>query len=242
MADPQRPQRLLSSQTDDRDPSQLHFYPGEKRLLFLVGIKVVLDIEAWGGPQMPLPRGPNEKFGPAPTTPGRFRIGSIGPYLTNTWGFSRLPWGVPIKDDPHNPKDLLYEANPGRWKSVYKKTGLSRNEVLGRHRDLKGPSADPPDRWIFNDFGPAAIRYYQDKNDNHVQDKNERLSGEMFHTTPEGEAGTGQTLGTSHGCIHLWPLDKATWFNAHAFEVGTLLVIHRYEDVSLVPRRSRVPR
>jgi hypothetical protein len=222
------------------DEAQLHFYPGDKRLIFFLGLKVVLDVEAWGGPDEVQPKRAGERFPPAPTTPGRFRIGWIGQYLTPTWKLSQLAWGTPIKRDPKSDSDFLYQVGPGRWRSVKQKTGVGADELVEEYERLT-LKRGVPDKWVFNDFGPIAVRYYRDKNNNRKQDKDEPLSGEMFHTTPDNEVNPRAPLGLSHGCVHVRPSDRDRLIQNGAFKIGTLLVIHRYGEACLVPRRPAGP-
>jgi hypothetical protein len=111
--------------------------------------------------------------------------------------------------------------------------------VLAGHRALYGEGSSP-DRWRLNPFGPIAIRYYVDRNDNRRRDADEPLSGEMFHTTVENEADSDQRLFPSHGCIHLRPIDRDALRDQGAFELGTLVVIHQYGEVAVVPRQAAV--
>ena len=150
-----------------------------------------------------------------------------------------LPWGTPIKKGP-DLKDFLYESSPGRWESVQRKTGLRLRDVMDRYEELTHKK-ESPDRWLLNDFGPIAIRYYIDKNNNRKQDKDEALSGEMLHTAPDNELDSSAPLGLSHGCIHIHPLDRQRLMDNQAFKIGTLLIVHRYDEACLVPRRSRGP-
>jgi hypothetical protein len=134
---------------------ELHLYPGEKRLLFVVDAKLVVAVEAWGGPRFPVPKRPGEPFGATPTPAGRFRIGWIGPYRTPSWRWSKIRWGSRLARKPSDDTDVLFEQSPGRWKSVWRKTSLSRNDVETRYFLLYGLRGLPP-TWLFNDFGPIA--------------------------------------------------------------------------------------
>lgn len=62
----------------------------------------------------------------------------------------------------------------------------------------------------------------------------ERLSGEMIHTTPVDEARTVRSLAvslvSSHGGIHVRPVDRDRFHAAGAFAPGTDLIIHRYDE------------
>jgi len=65
-------------------------------------------------------------------------------------------------------------------------------------------------------------------------DGGERLSGEMIHTTPADEAdnalGRRVVLDSSHGCIHVSPRGRDKLLAAGAFQPGTPLVIHTYDE------------
>jgi hypothetical protein len=97
-----------------------------------------------------------------------------------------------------------------------------------------GPDSGLPDKWVFNDFGPFAVRYFVDKNRNHRRDRNEALSGEMIHTTPQNEAEVSRGLKVgmhpSHGCIHVDPIDRDRLHSAGAFDRGIDLLIHGYNE------------
>lgn len=92
-----------------------------------------------------------------------------------------------------------------------------------------------PDVWVFNDFGPIAINYYRDPNRNRKLDRGEKVMGEMIHTTPETEATTElrrpATLESSHGCIHIKPIDLRRFLNIGAFKPGTLIFVHGSNEV-----------
>lgn len=217
-----------------REKKELHFYPGDKRLLFVVDAKLVLDVDAWGGPTYPGRKVPGEMQA-MPTTPGRFRVGWVGKYVTSSWKRSKIRWGARLRRHPASSDDFLYEASPGQWRSVKAMTGATRQQLEAEYARLyKQPGV--PERWCFNDFGSVAIRYYEDRNDNHKRDAGEPLSGEMFHATAESEADPGAVLYSSHGCIHLRPLDRDALLNGGAFALGTLVVVHNYGETTGVPR------
>ncbi|HEY2730665.1 MAG TPA: L,D-transpeptidase family protein [Polyangia bacterium] len=222
----------------------LHFYPGRKRLRYVVDGKIVIEVEAWGGPAEEQPLRLNESMAEGPTNTGTFVIYGVVPYTTRSWTFSGIRWGSRLRLNPRDREDLLYEDGSGRWHSVRAKIGASKDDVLERVRILTG-SLTLPDRWLLNDFGPQAIRYFRDRNRNRVLDGHERLEGEMFHTTPENEAEERAfyaahprsrarpptTLFESHGCIHLAPFDKKALLALGAFRRGTTLIIHRYVEL-----------
>jgi len=221
---------------------QIQFFPGEKRLIYQVDGRTVLEIEAWGGPRRRLPPGPGEPFGAEPTAPGEFVIWEAGPYVTRTWPWSRIRWGTRIRPST-DPEDVLYEADTGKWRSVRGLTGIRRAEIADQHRVLYGEPTIP-ETWVFNDFGPTAIRYFKDRNHDGYLDGNERLSGEMFHTTPDNEAEERRyraahpdeigdppvRMTRSHGCIHLRPAQLARMMRVGGFRRGMRLIIHSYDE------------
>jgi hypothetical protein len=208
---------------------ELHFYPGVKRLLFKQGGKVVFTGEAWGGPRttIPDPRGMDAD----PTTPGRYIIYGEEAYFSRTWPLSRIRWGTRLQDKR---SDVWYEVNPGTWASLEKDFKITRAYVIARNQEYYG-KAEVPDKWIFNDFGPIAIRYFKDLNGNGKFDKGkETLMGEMLHTTPENEGqykrGRPFIMRESHGCIHLKPPERDTLRKLGAFDPGTPFIVHTYTE------------
>jgi hypothetical protein len=217
-----------------KETKELHFFPGQKKILWVIGGSPSVTVEAWGGEQPD----PKIKYGimkPRKTTLGKYVIYSVAAYRTNTWPYSRITWGTSIRLSSDGEKVLYKTGNLKQpWKPI---TDLIRDStpdaIRGYYYQLYG-EYKIPDRWIFNDFGVKSIRYFQDLNHNKRLDKNERLSGEMIHTTPDNEAQT--TLGkdvkleSSHGCIHLKPVDRDKLEKAGAFSKGTDLIIHEYDE------------
>ncbi len=176
------------------------------------------------------------------TTPGGYVISGWGPYVTQTWDFSSIRWGTPLRVDPTG-EHVLYRTDVlGRWERVERvNPRLTKEQIKARFETLYPPGSrrryDPdgdgiPDEWVFNDFGPVAIRYFCDPNKNRRRDpgENEKMMGEMIHTTPENEAETrtGQSVRMlhSHACIHVRPLDLRRLLQRGAFQRGMLLFVH----------------
>ncbi|MEP6652621.1 MAG: hypothetical protein ABJA82_04650 [Myxococcales bacterium] len=216
---------------------QLHFFPGAHQIIWLPAGKAPLVAKAWGGENAD----PTIKYNvmkPRPTTPGRYIIHSYAPYRTNTWPMSRIPWGTKLTLDAKK-QHLLYETGLTHrpWMRVEDKIPDANLEAIKQlYRDLYGVSSgsDVPKSWVFNDFGPWAVRYFRDRNSNRKLDKGERLSGEMIHTTPEDEAdvtlGNFVNLMPSHGCIHVDPKERDQLHMAGAFDRGIELIIHPYSE------------
>jgi hypothetical protein len=207
---------------------ELHFYPGQKLLLLLSSGKVVLRSEAWGGPSA---RVHDANMDATPTTPGRYLIYREESYITRTWPWSSIRWGTKLQDKL---SDVWYQLNVNTWASLLKDKGISRQQVIDQNFRLYGQKR-VPDSWVFNDFGPIAIRYFVDRNGNGRFDQGkETLMGEMFHTTPDNEAqsrrGQPLVMTESHGCIHLKPPDRDLLKKEGAFEYGTPFIVHDYSE------------
>ncbi|HEY4187652.1 MAG TPA: hypothetical protein VGP07_21420 [Polyangia bacterium] len=222
---------------------QLHFFQGAKHLLWVLGRQIVVDVEAWGG-ESAVPHVHYDTMAPRVTTAGAYIVESYAPYLTKTWQWSRLPWGTPLRVDGENQQLFFREVTGGAWRKLAEvipeiTLGDVRDRFVALYGDGEGPDArwrydrdgdGIPDQWIFNDFGPYALRYFVDRNRNRRFDAGERMMGEMIHTTPEDEAralrGVSFSLQHSHGCIHVRPADRERMVRAGAFRRGTLLVVH----------------
>jgi hypothetical protein len=192
---------------------------------------------------------------PHRTTPGRYVIHSYKPYTTASWQLSRLSWGTKLKIDASG-KHLLYETGLTRhpWAPVETLVPIATLPAIaalykacfGTSRRYDADGDGIPEVWVFNDFGPFAVRYFVDKNRNKRLDTKggERLSGEMIHTTPvnEGQVQQGNpvALRESHGCIHVSPGDRDRFLAEGAFAQGNDLVVHGYDE--MIPDALKSPR
>jgi hypothetical protein len=213
--------------------NEIHFYPGSRKMaVFSVrdGRRSPLFlIPAVGGPSA---GGTDERMPEQPTTAGRYVIGKIHAYRTPSWLFSQIPWGTKLKDMRAR-NDVWFQQSNGSWASIKENYKITRDEIQQEHfrlfADLRVPSS-----WVFNDFGPVAIRYFEDRNSNGRLDGKEQLSGQMIHTTPDDEAATvrGQKfeLSESHGCVHIRPEDRARLMGADVFKIGTAFIVHSYAE------------
>jgi hypothetical protein len=222
---------------------QLHFFQGPGRLLWILGKQILVDVEAWGG-ERAVPHVHYDTMAPRITTAGTYVVDSFGPYQTKTWQWSRLAWGTPLRVEADD-RLLYYDARTEQWRRVHEvipevtladirerflalyKEGGDNDDRWRYDRDGDGV----PDQWIFNDFGPYALRYFEDRNRNRKLDAQEKLMGEMIHTTVEDEAHSLREmpfkLQHSHGCIHIRPADREGMVRVGAFRRGTLLIVHR---------------
>jgi len=236
-------------------PEALHYYPGHFHkasdiisgtvdtrgggglLVFIRDGKIIYKSEAWGG----LSKKYADPLGGVdytPTPSGNFVLDTPAAYRTKSWLMSEIKWGTPIKDVPsernlkeENKTDVWYRLPNGKWASVFKDFGIPRVTIIEFHNDLYH-TRKLPSTWVFNAFGPIAIRFFKDLNGNKKRDKNEPLDGSMFHTTAENEAelkqGNTITMGNSHGCIHMNPSDRNQLTALKAFRGGMDLIIHPY--------------
>lgn len=214
---------------------ELHFYPGEHLLVVYDDKgKLVGTYEAWGGPPK---KGSDPRMAEEPTWPGAYLIGQAHPYSTPTWPMSKIKWSTLLKDMPAK-NDVWYALPSGKWGSVSKDVGASRTELIEHHFKLYNERIIPK-TWVFNDFGPIAIRWFKDLNGNGRLDGRESLSGQMFHTTPDNEAqqarGLPLALVSSHGCIHIKPPDRDELFKIKAFKEGTPFIVHKYHETYRKP-------
>ncbi|BFM06048.1 L,D-transpeptidase family protein [Halioxenophilus aromaticivorans] len=208
---------------------ELHFYPGQKVLVLQKGITVLGRYEAWGGPSTISddPSMPEE-----PTWPGSYVIERAEKYRTPTWPWSQIKWGTKLQDKP-DLNDVWYQLSSGAWGSVKKDFNITREHIRRSYLNLYRVDV-VPNSWVFNDFGPVAIRWFKDTNGDRTLNDDERLSGQMFHTTPENEAQHSRSdpirLSHSHGCIHLKPSDREIIFTRGGFEPGTPFIVHKYHE------------
>lgn len=210
---------------------ELHFYPGSRLLVFL-GYEdrrtvVLARADAMGGPEHP---GTDPRMPEMPTTAGRYVIDRVKPYVTPTWVTSRIAWGTPLLD---RGTDVHYLVRSGVWGSLKKDFGFTPDQIRRTYYSLYGKLLIPK-TWVFNDFGPMAIRYFRDLDGDGKMGPGERLMGEMIHTTPDNEAQTARgapvKLEQSHGCVHVSPNDRDHLMGIGAFNRGTPFVVHRYSE------------
>jgi hypothetical protein len=207
--------------------SELHFYPGQNLLVLQQSGTVLGVFDAAGGPSS---QGTDPYMPEEPTTAGSFVIGESKPYHTPTWPMSKIDSGTRLMDKGG---DVWYELPSGKWGSVQKDLGVSRDEIKNEYEALYGVNK-VPDTWVFNDFGPKATRWFKDSNGDGLLNGSERYSGQMFHTTPVDEAlharGKSITLESSHGCIHIKPEDRDKITALGGFQPGTQFIIHDYSE------------
>lgn len=208
---------------------ELHFYPGRNLLVAKDKTRIHGRFEAWGGPST---IGNDARMAEEPTWPGQYVIDKSHAYRTNTWPLSRITWGTKLLDKPSQ-DDVWYQLPENKWGSIKNDHKISRSEIIDLYFNLYSLRIVPK-KWVFNDFGPVAIRWFKDSNGNRKLDDNEQLSGQMFHTTQANEAEEIRRLPInmvhSHGCIHLKPRERDQLFAIGAFKPGTIFTVHKYYE------------
>ena len=170
--------------------SELHFFPGQHVMVVFTHGKPGRRFDAYGGPEF---GGSDPRMREEPTWPGKYTIHSIERHTTPKWPLSKIKWGTPLKVIPYKvvggksvPEDVWYQLPGGKWGSVNELFGITSSvAVISSLNNDYYNVKKVPSTWVFNDFGPMAIRYFKDLNGNGVLDGKERLSGEMIHTTPK---------------------------------------------------------
>lgn len=212
---------------------ELHFYPKNHALVVFditaKGKVPVHRVDARGGPAAV---GSDPRMAEIPTTAGTYVVEKIHAYRTPSWKFSQIKWGTKLRDMPKQ-NDVWYQLPSGSWASAKNNYAITRDEVRQQHFEYYGTLVVPP-VWVFNDFGPIAVRYFVDRNGNRKLDGTEKLMGEMIHTTPDNEAQSAQgqpvVLTDSHGCVHVKPSDRDHLLRLGVFKRGTTFVVHTYSE------------
>jgi hypothetical protein len=228
----------------------LHLYPGHfppKMVLadgttigpgLLIALKGKTEIYravVWAGPSKKVADPGKPDYTPTPA--GTFVLLAPRAHTSTKWPFADIMWGTPLRAIPGNSTDTLYlkkGSAPGNetWGSLLADYGIHQDTLRDFYKEIFGRDGVPP-VWLFNPFGPIAVRFYEDKNGNGVLDKGE-TRGEMFHTTPDNEAqaanGKSMEMTPSHGCVHMEPKDRDAMIFRGVLKAGNKLIIHKYTE------------
>lgn len=213
---------------------------------------IVAVFDAQGGPEKAYqsPRDPHPR---EPTPNGKFVVAYCERKAGSDYGYglSKIPWGSKLRLDPKT-RELEVQIN-GQWRYVKEITGYDRESLesvfskyykhantllrnAGR-KDQLNQNSPFPEEWIFNDFGHMSCYYFKDVNGNRRQDSGEKMSQEVFHSTPEDEFATAMGFGSliqlsqSHGCIHVKPKDIDVMIGRGYLKTGNAVIVHGYADV-----------
>ncbi|MFJ7217956.1 hypothetical protein [Amycolatopsis sp. NPDC098790] len=213
---------------------------GELRVF--VKEKLTKTVPARGGPPESKKDEENRGHTFNPTTAGTFTLGEGSPVVGDSWKFSQLANGTPVKDTG---TDILFQRD-GKWTSVSKlTTKLTRAEimvettrVLALHEladdrsklpQVKaevelaragGPVRPLPGAWILNDFGKEGFRLTG-------------TEGDIIHTTPETDDASraleAGDLVMSHGCIHILAGDRKELVEGGFLRGGVRITVQPYD-------------
>jgi hypothetical protein len=232
---------------------------------------------ATGGPTIV---SPTDKA--TPTRAGRFIIASIAQHTSERrWRYSTIPWGAPMRLNKQSFIELqvggrwrLLSSFPG-WESYSKDPLKGFKELSGYYLtlladvngDFKRPLNTPfprdwalvlPSTWVFNDFGPTAVKYFVDYNHNRKLDRvarpgqrKEEILSDFLHTTPPDELAYKLAqqipnhykvhLVESHGCVHMDPAAMRQLVDRGVLRVGASLEIHPYSETGMPPSTMTRP-
>jgi hypothetical protein len=200
-------------------------------------VKTILEeFDAVGGPAKR--RIGSDGFVAGPTDAGEYLVAYCGRHTSRRYPhWSSIPWGTPLKEE----KGELMVQLRGTWEKLAKYSPVTRADVVRQHGLLYG-TGKVPTTWVFNDFGHVTCYLFRDLNFNGILDSRERIHGEFLHTTPSDEAATSLglrfSLGESHGCVHLRPLDIDRMIAKGYLRRGRRVVIHRYSERTIPFRRT----
>lgn len=191
---------------------------------------IVQSFDAVGGPKHSSMNGDGHPQGP--TDAGVYLVAFCGRHKSSRYpDWSSVPWGSPLKEDG----GALWVEVDNKWQTLSKYTKVTKEAVIHRNANLYGMPVVPK-TWVFNDFGHMTCYLFKDHNGNGRRDNGEKVHGEFLHPTPEGEAGTAKglpfSLGQSHGCIHLKPLDIDAMIASGYLRTGTRVVVHKYSELT----------
>ena len=197
------------------------------------------------------------------TTAGRYKLDHSGKHVSNTWGYSKIRWGVPIKESPGD-NDVLFEDPPGQWQSVRKRllgdSERARNtDVIGgllRVYEQIAPNCTSklPATWVFNDFGHVTwymVRMGSGDKSPAAKPKTEgawlsrpamstkpKIHNEFIHTTQRNVYQTSHhepvMLEYSHGCVHIRPHDIDEMAEKGYLKAGNLFIVHKYDEKPMI--------
>jgi hypothetical protein len=220
----------------DTGAVELHFYPGEHKVLVRRGAETLDAYAMVGGYReaRPDPRNPGVRFDPTPA--GQYEVVDVGTHVSGAWAASYIPFGTSLREAGG---EIQFKDERGQWQWA---TGpqspfAGRNPPpLGREAFLGSDGTVMP-TWRFNDFGHLRAR---------LKDiRTGRLVSHMVHASPFNEltpryyADTRAWLDAavavvelhySHGCEHIHPRDLDQMITRGYLEVGTRFVVHGYDE------------
>jgi len=199
---------------------------------------VVAAYEARGGPKETFADVEGHIRSPIP--PGDYVLGAAEHYTTSNWYMSSIPWGARIKrarggeieyDDGSGWKRATGSPDAPMTSAIRKflaRSGRVTPAVEARLDQLARAQFDiNPDSptgtlvsvWQRNDFGEWAFALL----------RGGKRTGFYIHTTPEDELDATHKLDSSHGCIHMRPVDRNEAKSKSYFARGTVLHVAAFD-------------
>jgi hypothetical protein len=198
---------------------------------FVAG-RVTASVSAQGGMWQSQDAGGGHRADP--TKPGTHKLGSRQKVRTSFWEPSQIAQGTPLREVTKAGKLAVeYQGDDGRWHDTRTlPKPMTRDKILGLVAGLRKQLAAPeekaardlipegvvPSKWIFNDFGDHAYSILG--------------TDQLVHTSADQEleytAGIQESLGYSHGCLHLRPSGRDYLEKLNLLKGGVTLKVHAY--------------
>ena len=200
----------------------------------------VTHFPARGGPEKSI-KPPGERYTRTPTTPGRYVIAFIAPFLSHRYRYwSGITWGTKMRLE----KNVVQVFLNGKWINLSKansdRAGMSEDAIKKEVEEYYNKTlklSGFPDKWVFGDFGHTTIQYFKDLNNDFMLNGKEHIMGDMIHTTPPDEAATFLDrhfdLAQSHGCVHVRPNDIDIMIHAGFAGKGQVVEVHDYSETAI---------
>jgi hypothetical protein len=191
--------------------------------------RVAANVSAQGGMWQSQDAGGGHRADP--TKPGLHKLGGRQKVRTSFWAPSQLAQETPLREvTKKGTLAVEYQGDDGRWHDTRSlATPITRDRILQLVTELRDQLSDPkalalvpdgvvPSTWIFNDFGDHAYRILG--------------TDELVHTSPNQEiqhkAGIQESVGWSHGCLHLTPSGRDYLEKLNLLKAGVTLNVHAY--------------
>ena len=159
----------------------------------------------------------------------------------------KLPLWAEYANDPAGARKLVKETYESMMNRLRPNYGFSEDDSNPWPAPWNG---ELPKTWVFNDFGPLAVKYFIDHNGNRKLDTNPRHGGkkeeplsDFIHTTPPDEMSVlldrqlvsqkHDALTESHGCIHMDPSFMRQWIANKVLAIGATLEVHTYTETTV---------
>lgn len=140
----------------DADREQVHFYPAENVLLYIVDGQVRLRSRAWAS-SASCWRNLDDAF-----YTGAFVIEGLVSYAM-TRSSPRIPEGTPIRESRTTANKVEYQEPSGRWRPLAfdDMWVLTASDLRILHEALRGHTVGFPTTWFLDNFDSRVVRYHR---------------------------------------------------------------------------------